>query len=116
MPACGTIRYATSTGSPISAQERRGGLAVRDCAPAVDQVGVVTEAELDKVGVAIIENTDLSDAPTRATLRGRNKVVSRSPVIWTGICGSSREVTGGMACASWLARGFTGAGRTARIN
>jgi len=28
-----------------------------------------------------MENTDLSEAPTSATLRGRNKLVSRSPVI-----------------------------------
>jgi hypothetical protein len=27
---------------------------------------------------------DLSDAPTSATLRGRNRLVSRSPLIWSG--------------------------------
>src|SRR5262245_28968369 len=35
------------------------------------------------------ENADLSDAPTRATLRGRNRLVSRSMVIWEGIASSS---------------------------
>ena len=31
----------------------------------------------------------MSDAPTSATLRGRNRLVSRSPVIWKGMTVSS---------------------------
>src|ERR1035441_3885806 len=32
-----------------------------------------------------MENADLSDAPTSATLRGRNRLASRSPGIWSSI-------------------------------